>query len=754
MKIVKYEYDSFLKLHEKVGIDKSNKVYKIPFYQRPYEWDEEHISNLIEDFDKNRKLNIKNTSLEYFAGAVVFVIGKEDELEVVDGQQRITTMYLLNCLRFMLMRAQMDADIRNTKNIARVSTECNKLLEVMKQVFIADDWSTTEEMLHQLSEQVYTMFATREDHSEQADQLIKMFEKTMCTTPLSQQNSEYIEANQSANHELYEKYDLALQYCMSAYNEKLKMALSRIVCVVDVVSEEPYFLLKEKDIERIKKENEIVGQYVEAMYIIYQTCDSIVKMQGVSGRDYTMQMLELMEKMAENVKLCAVCADNERDAYILFESLNDRSKKVGDLELIKNLYLRSYYNKSGDDEKVRENGLDLIAKQWDDHIFTKANRSEVSLLGTVYLTGSSELDGKNDDGIRKTVDDYLENKQEYSLQQALNDIKIYKMVRIILDKSLTGTKLNDNLLKKENDANCTVVCKTISLLRTMKITNVLSGLVNVLLHFYLKDRTGEFDVSDFENNYIDQIYFNNSCHLDSYEMICTMSHNMWRLALLSKDYKLPRKYSVEMIKKYHQSSDCNSVCDISAADLTKAGEEFESWITTWRYSRSNKYNIRLKVLFFRLIQTNNDTTCEKLKMNNATKITFKKPEDAQLDHLEPDNPEDKSGHGYFGMENPRNREDIVNGIGNFMLLDDYNNNKKSNGRFEDAMGYYDCMFSGISHWMIEDIKNAFSDSRLFNEIEGHKIPTEKFFQQRREKLCRYFKAILSAERYDATEIKY
>lgn len=92
MKIVKYEYDSFLKLHEKVGIDKSNKVYKIPFYQRPYEWDEEHISNLIEDFDKNRKLNTKNTSLEYFAGAVVFVIGKEEELEVVDGQQRITTM--------------------------------------------------------------------------------------------------------------------------------------------------------------------------------------------------------------------------------------------------------------------------------------------------------------------------------------------------------------------------------------------------------------------------------------------------------------------------------------------------------------------------------------------------------------------------------------------------------------------------------------------------------------------------------------
>ena len=32
MKIVKYEYDSFLKLHEKLGINKTKKVYEIPYY--------------------------------------------------------------------------------------------------------------------------------------------------------------------------------------------------------------------------------------------------------------------------------------------------------------------------------------------------------------------------------------------------------------------------------------------------------------------------------------------------------------------------------------------------------------------------------------------------------------------------------------------------------------------------------------------------------------------------------------------------
>ena len=135
MKIVKYEYDSFLKLHEKLGINKTKKVYEIPYYQRPYEWDEEHISNLIEDFDKNKKLNEKDTGLEYFAGAVVFISTKDEKLEVVDGQQRITTMFLINCIRFILMRAQLDADVRNIKNIGRALMGSKELLNLIKQVF-------------------------------------------------------------------------------------------------------------------------------------------------------------------------------------------------------------------------------------------------------------------------------------------------------------------------------------------------------------------------------------------------------------------------------------------------------------------------------------------------------------------------------------------------------------------------------------------------------------------------------------------
>ena len=225
MKIVKYEYDSFLKLHEKLGINKTKKVYEIPYYQRPYEWDEEHISNLIEDFDKNKKLNEKDTGLEYFAGAVVFISTKDEKLEVVDGQQRITTMFLINCIRFILMRAQLDADVRNIKNIGRALMGSKELLNLIKQVFTTDDWSVMEHKINELYESIVKVIsATGESYLEYADEIIQMTENTIHTVSKSQQDETFIEANQRSNYELYEEYDLALKYSMDVYDKKLKKA--------------------------------------------------------------------------------------------------------------------------------------------------------------------------------------------------------------------------------------------------------------------------------------------------------------------------------------------------------------------------------------------------------------------------------------------------------------------------------------------------------------------------------------------------
>lgn len=65
--------------------------FTVPNYQRSYRWVEEHIKSLFSDLTKS----IDNSESEYFLGTVV--LSKKEsskELEIVDGQQRITTVVI------------------------------------------------------------------------------------------------------------------------------------------------------------------------------------------------------------------------------------------------------------------------------------------------------------------------------------------------------------------------------------------------------------------------------------------------------------------------------------------------------------------------------------------------------------------------------------------------------------------------------------------------------------------------------------
>jgi hypothetical protein len=62
--------------------------YSIPLYQRDYAWEEKQIVQLIEDIDD------VNLGESYYIGSLI--VAKNDDIyEVVDGQQRLTTLFLL-----------------------------------------------------------------------------------------------------------------------------------------------------------------------------------------------------------------------------------------------------------------------------------------------------------------------------------------------------------------------------------------------------------------------------------------------------------------------------------------------------------------------------------------------------------------------------------------------------------------------------------------------------------------------------------
>lgn len=73
--------------------DDEEDLYRIPRYQRPYSWDEEHISQLLDDL---YEAWTKEPKSPYFLGSIIVVneTGK-DRLSILDGQQRVTTLTII-----------------------------------------------------------------------------------------------------------------------------------------------------------------------------------------------------------------------------------------------------------------------------------------------------------------------------------------------------------------------------------------------------------------------------------------------------------------------------------------------------------------------------------------------------------------------------------------------------------------------------------------------------------------------------------
>ena len=80
--------------------------YVIPRYQRAYAWEDKEIVQLIDD--------INDSVGDYYIGSLVVakVKGREERYEVVDGQQRLTTLYLL--LNYLVSHNGLEGEVGKT----------------------------------------------------------------------------------------------------------------------------------------------------------------------------------------------------------------------------------------------------------------------------------------------------------------------------------------------------------------------------------------------------------------------------------------------------------------------------------------------------------------------------------------------------------------------------------------------------------------------------------------------------------------
>ncbi len=91
-----------------------NTNYLVPIYQRNYAWNELQILQLIDDIGS---AILDNGNQTYFLGNLIVNQTDNNVYEVIDGQQRLRTLYLLErYLKFSFSKDALRFEARDTSN--------------------------------------------------------------------------------------------------------------------------------------------------------------------------------------------------------------------------------------------------------------------------------------------------------------------------------------------------------------------------------------------------------------------------------------------------------------------------------------------------------------------------------------------------------------------------------------------------------------------------------------------------------------
>jgi hypothetical protein len=123
----------------------------IPDYQRPYAWQKQECQTLWEDtfsfgIPENDFQKFKKGD-EYFLGPIVTFKNNEDKLEIIDGQQRLTTlMLLLRALYTHYQVAQDTQTIDTRKEIAKCIWKTDEFSKPIKDQLKIDSQVATDDV--------------------------------------------------------------------------------------------------------------------------------------------------------------------------------------------------------------------------------------------------------------------------------------------------------------------------------------------------------------------------------------------------------------------------------------------------------------------------------------------------------------------------------------------------------------------------------------------------------------------------------
>jgi len=402
---------------------------KIPHYQRPYSWGKEQISTLIKDWSQHSS-NI-NENNDYFAGSIVTVTQENhSEHALIDGQQRFTTIYLINYVRYSILRL-----ITRQAISSNLSTKVEGLIkELNKSAEYLYDMNLDDFISNQISEQI---LESLEDQDNEEGLDFYCVSSKLPVYPEDDENfkSDFIDGLA----ELFSSVKLHLQYDRKSYSKTLEETLSKVIFTL---SDQKAIALELPDLDRV---TEVEKRYLKAIETIFSTFNVVTTKeveQAAEKKHSTLKsaiaITDKIKQFLDGVKLCVIQTGNTQDAYTLFEVLNDRSLSLSDLDLIKNQFYKTYCEKNKEESnEVIDNIIEAREIQWGDHIFssqTDGRKNLITFLTASFLTGSESIKFKSKHDSKDKITNYLKRDVlHYKDLDIKEDFDIFQSCKILID---------------------------------------------------------------------------------------------------------------------------------------------------------------------------------------------------------------------------------------------------------------------------------------------------------------------------------
>lgn len=760
-------------------LDGKPSIVNIPVYQRPYRWADPNDENSPKCIDKLFEDYLENKETDYFIGSTVFVdrtkISEPNykTFDVIDGQQRLTTLYLINYVRFLILREILLLQLSKTTasfigNALDPFIDCFSSLLCTNVNYFDDLKESFNKILVRLDDDP----TFEEEAKTEMSQLVrkKLFAGI---DKIDDKDIDAINKKIDSIKNLLDKNELSLRYSRAIYNDVLKKALCSVCLFPKDRMTYYYELVISKQDDDVNKYPYLRNYTFALQQIFDQLSDQFKnspeeneKVQKSKNPDvaYLKCLGDFASKMLENLSLCVVISSNDNDANKLFEVLNDRALDVSDLELMKNRFYMQYC-KSGDSDSTIDDNIIKSEEIWSDTFkpdAAKAKNKLISFLGTVYLTGNSSLTYST---AAKFVNEisvtYFKNgDKKYSAIELKEDFNVYRAVKIILDRAgmlYQNAKLIAKALEVENE-DSSYVKKTLWLLLAREYHSVLPALINPIISYYQflnrNDNNKSLAGDGFENSFSSYI---ESLFKSNYTDIQKIAKRFWTATIRADGSNLVKKladlYTNKNCKGKYQDSEykCGAIDSDSFDDYQdQLDRQFSSWLNEWTYKDKDKF-LQLKILFFRLMLLNRQNKTDSYKSDRVEFLSsdivskyIKEASKLELDHLEANNP--KEGiKTYFKIDDLEERNKYVSGLGNFMILDKDKNIEKNNEPISVAVsdnGFY----QGVKDsWLVQDIKNMLVDpqyAKIDKKDFLKNIPNEEFFNERTRRLKIYFKALI------------